>query len=153
MKTKVFTFILLITISLSNLIAASVYDEINQIKREGSEYDASLNSSVPTLSPEAQSALFPALVHGQKGINKFESGHIGDRIDPDFGNSKYDKGLTADDLLYSDRTLEGIRNERRNEEMKKISINILIGITIIGFIVFLVRRSNNLKSKSDEINK
>jgi hypothetical protein len=93
---------------------ASVYDEINKIKREGSDYDASLtDSSKSNVSKETMNAVFPALTQGQKNINNFQTPFIGDKVDPDFGNSKYDKNVNWEELAYSDRTLEDIRAERQ----------------------------------------
>lgn len=138
---------------------ASIYDEINEIKREDSNYDdthdskGNVTAKIKDAPLDVQMALSPWRVKGANNLVGWSQPFIGDKVDPDFGNSKYDKRLTADDLLYSGRSLEDIRAERRNEEIKKITINAIIGIMLICFIIFLLRRSNYFKSKSNETNK
>lgn len=67
----------------------------------------------------------------------------------DYGESKHDKGLTFLDEM-SGNNLQEMRNQAEKKEQKKIILNIIIGITVLGLIIFLVRRSNNSKLDKDE---
>ncbi len=69
-----------------------------------------------------------------------------------YGESKYDKGLTYFDEI-SGSNIEEMRTKARQEEQKKITINIVIGVLVIGLIVILLRRGNYLKPNKDETNK
>ena len=85
---------------------ASIYDEINQIKKEGSSYDESLGTDPSSIG-------FGAF---KKHLNStpLNKQYLG----PDFasskfagyGNSKYDKGLTVfDEMSDTGGSLENLR--------------------------------------------
>lgn len=69
-----------------------------------------------------------------------------------YGESKYDKGLTFFDEI-SGSNIEEMRTKARQEEHKKIAINIVVGVLVIGLIVILLRRANYLKPDKNETNK
>lgn len=69
-----------------------------------------------------------------------------------YGESKYDKGLTFFDEI-SGSNIEEMRAKARQEEHKKIAINIVVGVLVIGLIVILLRRASYLKPNKDETNK
>lgn len=69
-----------------------------------------------------------------------------------YGESKYDKGLTYFDEM-SGSNIEEMRATAREKEYKKIAINIVVGVLVIGLIIILLKRSNYLKLDKDETKK
>ena len=160
-------FILLLCISLFIIESmASIYDEINDIKQngnpfkkessvnkqtanhkikgEGSDYDSAMNS-LNSFSPEEQRALVPTMGIPTQQLSGpgTTPQHIGGLVQG-FGDSRYDKRMNWSEVLNStDRSLEDYRAEKRNEELKKIALNICIGIIVLGFIISLIIRNKN----------
>ena len=147
---------LLVMIGLSyHLIDAqnkhSIYDEINQIKREGSAYDDSVSTP-----PQYENSWrgYIEYINSQPLNQTASTPLFASSKYKGYGDSKYDKGLTFFDEMSSDSgSLENLRNKARQKEQKKIVLNISIGVAVLALIIFLVRRSNYLKLDSDETNK
>ena len=112
----------------------NIYKELEVIKKEANPYDEEIQ-----LSSFEQT--FAHISYTRRSNKPMFVG-----ADPKlqgFGESKYDKGITMDDL--KDKSLEDIRKERRNEEItsitKAVIINLLIASCIIGFIFYLIKSS------------
>ena len=66
----------------------SIYDEINQIKREGNPYDSNLEN----YSIETQQAFAPGRFSRPGDLAGGNVGFIGNLVPENFGKSRYDKG-------------------------------------------------------------
>lgn len=105
---------------------------------EGSQYDSDLSSH--SLSQDELRALAPwkFTPSEQLGGPGYNPIFIGNKVDKDFGKSKYDKNTNWEDLVYGERSLEDRRTERRNAEIKSITINIGIGGLVVALIMALI---------------
>lgn len=91
---------------------------------------------------------------GQETFDNASSYYVGRASGlEDFGNSKYDRDYMTSMADVENRSLHEIREERKEAEIKSILSNIVIGVGVVCFVIFLIGRSNNHKSKSNEINK
>lgn len=68
---------------------------------------------------------------------------VGDKTGSDFGNSRYDRRLNPNQVLYGNRSLEELRREQRNAEMKSITISIFIALGVIILVFVLIKTSKS----------
>lgn len=69
-----------------------------------------------------------------------------------YGNSQYDRGLSIlNDMADNGGSLENLRANNQLKKHKKIVINIILGIIVVGLIIFLIK--NTYQSKHHENNK
>jgi hypothetical protein len=96
---------------------ASVYDEINRIKRQGSEYDNKMSTPALSGSDDTDISTYDdyLISRHQRApgklapINPFMSGRYSG-----YGKSQYDKGLTfMDDLVSNPRSLSQVRYDNQ----------------------------------------
>jgi len=140
---KIIFFTLAILIGVNDMVAESMYDEINQTKKEGTPYSTNFSNPDLDLSDLGNSIATTRALYesgyrvGQSG--PFVSGNIAREI----GKSKYDERLHSNDLLKG--SLEDFRARKQSEELKSLSntISIIIGLTALGgilaFIILAVR--------------
>jgi len=104
-----------------------LYDEINRIKSEGSPYEQRSLPSQRTVETFAPWIFQDTSIAGRIGGDPF----VGDRVDSDFGGSRFDRRLDPNQVLYGPNSLEHLRSIQQSSA-EKIGLGLVKMVGIAG---------------------
>ena len=155
MKQQKYILVIIFTLLFGvNVYAKKIYDVIDSLKQHGTVYDAGMikssDASIPAPTGNATKLLKRMQNRNPSRVDApspFMSSKWGD-----YGNSKYDKGLSFMDDIANTGSLDDIRNDKDNNITAMLIILVIIVVVMLLFLL-TTRKSKTLEDKNDNSNR